>query len=42
MRTISKDELKIILEKHHAWLLGKNNGERANLSEANLEKNQWR
>mgnify|MGYP001018314488 CR=1 FL=1 len=36
MRTITKDELDIILEKHKSYLTGIGGGERANLSGANL------
>ena len=36
MKTYTKVELDIILEKHHNWVCGNNGGERANLSRANL------
>lgn len=36
MRQINKEELKKILRKHELWLEGKEGGERANLSEADL------
>ena len=36
MRTITKDELDIILEKHKSYLVGVDGGERADLSYANL------
>ena len=38
MRTITKDELDIILEKHKSYLVGVDGGERANLSYADLDK----
>jgi hypothetical protein len=36
MKTISADELKIILQSHKNWLEAKPNGKRADLSEADL------
>lgn len=36
MRTISYQELQIILEKHKRWINGEYGGERANLRESNL------
>ena len=36
MRTITKDELDIILEKHKSYLVGVYGGEKADLSHANL------
>ena len=36
MRTISKQELKNILDKHGKWLIKENGGERADLSSADL------
>jgi uncharacterized protein YjbI with pentapeptide repeats len=36
MRTISKDELKEILEKHRKWLYKEEGGEQADLSHADL------
>ena len=36
MRTITKDELDIILEKHKSYIMGIDGGERADLSYANL------
>jgi len=36
MRTFTKEELRDILQKHQDWLLGKENGVRANLSCADL------
>ena len=36
MRTISYQELQIILEKHKRWLNGEYGGERANLRESDL------
>ena len=36
MRTISYQELQIILEKHKRWINGEDGGERANLRESNL------
>lgn len=36
MRVLSKDELKIILDRHKAWLAKEPNGEQADLSGANL------
>ena len=38
MRTLSKEELQEILEKHKKWLTGKDGGERANLRWANLRE----
>lgn len=37
MRTISKDELKEILEKHRKWLYKEEGGEQADLSHADLQ-----
>ena len=37
MRTISKDELKEILEKHRKWLYREEGGEQADLSHADLQ-----
>lgn len=37
LRTITKEELATILEKHKMWLNDKEGGERANLENANLE-----
>lgn len=43
MRIIAKETLNEILRKHALWLLGDPDGERANLSEANLsEANLYR
>ena len=36
MRTVTDDELGIILKKHLLWLDGDKNGVRADLSEADL------
>ena len=36
MRTISYQELQIILEKHKRWINGEDGGERANLRESDL------
>lgn len=36
MRTISYQELQIILEKHKRWINGEYDGEKADLSEADL------
>ena len=36
MKTYTKDELKIVLEKHEKWLKGLDGGERADLSGADL------
>jgi len=36
LRTIAKEELAIILEKHVKWLRGEDGGERADLTSANL------
>ena len=33
---MNADELRLVLEKHKKWLLNENEGEQANLSEANL------
>ena len=38
MRTLSKEELQEILEKHKKWLTGKDGGERADLRGADLRK----
>ena len=38
MRTISYQELQIILEKHKRWINGEDGGERADLSEAHLRR----
>ena len=36
MKTLSRDEIKIILEKHRKWVYGEPGGEPANLSRADL------
>ena len=36
MKTYTPDELKSILDKHHKWIRGEPDGERANLRSANL------
>ena len=36
LREFTKEQISEILEKHELWLLGKDGGERANLSSANL------
>ena len=36
MRTLTKDELKIVLDNHKLWLDDNTKGERADLSGANL------
>ena len=42
MRTITKDELNIILEKHKSYIMGIDGGERADLSYADLHgANLW-
>ena len=38
MRTISYQELQIILEKHKRWINGEDGGERANLRESDLRR----
>lgn len=36
MRTFTKEELSLIIEKHKKWIRGEEYGERANLRSANL------
>lgn len=38
---MTQEELNVILDKHKRWLSGKEGGEKANLSGANLDYSCW-